>query len=135
MGNPSCWVPPAWNAEGTATEFTYSLTFKNDDELAANGTCNAYTNTATIPAAEKSASETVKVCIQVGAPTVEKTVTGTSQDADGNWNITYNVVVTGDASLLGRYSLEDTLRFGEGITVNSASWTGPVDGRRGRMGS
>ncbi|MFC5132295.1 VWA domain-containing protein [Paeniglutamicibacter kerguelensis] len=126
--DPELLGTATWNAERTPTEFTYSLTFKNDDELAADGTCKAYTNTATIPDAKKSASETVKVCIQVGAPTVEKTVTGTSQGADGSWNITYNVVVTGDASLLGRYSLEDTLRFGEGIKVNSAAWTGPVNG-------
>ena len=117
-----------WNAEGKTTDFPYSLTFKNDNELATDGTCVDHVNTATIPAADKKATETVSVCVKVGAPTVEKTVTGTSQNADGTWSITYDVVVTGDDLLKGRYSLEDTLRFGEGITVNSAAWTGPVAG-------
>lgn len=117
-----------WNEEGKTTDFPYSLTFKNDNELATDGTCVDHVNTATIPAADKKATETVSVCVKVGAPTVEKTVTGTSQNADGTWDITYDVVVTGDGLLKGRYSLEDTLRFGTGITVNSAAWTGPVAG-------
>ncbi|MGL3804483.1 prealbumin-like fold domain-containing protein [Paeniglutamicibacter sp. R2-26] len=114
-----------WNPEDTPTEFNYPLTFTNTDMAAENGTCKTYTNTATIPAADKSDSEDVEVCVEVGAPTVEKTVTGTTQGDDGSWSVTYDLVVTGDASLLGRYSLEDTLRFGDGIEINSASWTGP----------
>jgi len=115
-----------WNADSVATDFTYGLTFKNTNLGAADGTCTEYPNIATIPAAGKSVTETVKVCIEVGTPTVQKTVTGTTQNADGTWSITYDINVTGDDSLMSRYSLDDTLRFGAGATINSASWVGPV---------
>ncbi len=116
-----------WNADSVATDFTYGLTFKNTNLGAADGTCTEYPNIATIPAAGKSVTETVKVCIEVGTPTVEKTVTGTTQNADGTWSVTYDINVTGDDSLASRYSLEDTLRFGAGATINSASWTASGD--------
>lgn len=66
------------------------------------------------------------------APTVEKTVTSTTQGADGNWTIVYDVRVTlptGDLNpknLSAEYSLTDTLRFGGGITiVGNPTWSGP----------
>ena len=46
---------------------------------------------------------------------------------DGAWTITYDVVATNpDATLGTLYDLTDTLAFGTGITVTSATVTGPA---------
>jgi uncharacterized repeat protein (TIGR01451 family) len=64
---------------------------------------------------------------EVPTPSVAKTVTSTTQQADGTWTIVYDVAVTdGDATLATQYDLTDTLAFGSGITVNSATVTGPA---------
>ncbi|WP_220094059.1 LPXTG cell wall anchor domain-containing protein [Arthrobacter sp. AQ5-05] len=119
-----------WNPDGVSTEFTYQVVFTNPDPDAPDGTCTTHTNTATSVATD-DASTSVEVCVRVGAPTVEKTVTGTRQNADGSWSITYKLEVTNNDDVQGRYSLEDTLSFGDGITVTDASWTGPTAGDSG----
>lgn len=56
----------------------------------------------------------------------DKTLDSVEQGSDGIWEIVYKVTVEnthGYSNLI--YDLDDTLRFGEGITVDSASWTGP----------
>ncbi len=70
-------------------------------------------------------------CATVTRPDVAiaKTVTGTKQLADGSWQITYNVVVTNQSTTAAAtYSLSDSLQFGGGITVTSATWTGATSG-------
>ena len=64
---------------------------------------------------------------QIPNPTVTKTVVGAPvQGANGAWTITYDVVATNpDATLGTLYDLTDTLAFGAGITVTSATVTGP----------
>ena len=63
---------------------------------------------------------------EVPAPSVTKTVTSTTQQADGSWTVVYDVAVTNDDDTLAtQYDLTDTLAFGAGITVNSAAVTGP----------
>ncbi|WP_396668857.1 VWA domain-containing protein [Microbacterium sp. R86528] len=59
----------------------------------------------------------------------EKEVVSTTQAADGTWTVVYDVTVynTSEASTL-IYDLDDTLRFGSGIVVTSASWVGPAGG-------
>ncbi|MEE6287518.1 hypothetical protein V2J52_07620 [Georgenia sp. MJ173] len=58
-------------------------------------------------------------------PTVTKTVTDGSpvQNVDGTWAIVYDVVVTTPVAntLTAVYELDDTIEFGEGITVSSAA--------------
>jgi hypothetical protein len=68
-------------------------------------------------------------------PTVTKTVTSTVQNPNGTWTVIYDVVVTQPArgglnpeGLSGVYSLSDTLRFGAGINIHSAAWTGATTG-------
>ncbi|WP_181034035.1 VWA domain-containing protein [Arthrobacter sp. GMC3] len=57
---------------------------------------------------------------------VTKTVTSNAQNVDGTWTTSYDVkVINKSAVVPGTYDLTDTLKFGAGITVNSASWTGP----------
>ncbi|OIH84555.1 hypothetical protein BLJ79_10440 [Arthrobacter sp. UCD-GKA] len=119
-----------WNSDGVPTEFTYQVIFTNPNPDALHGTCTTHTNTATSVATD-DASTSVEVCVEVGAPTVEKTVTGTRQNADGSWSITYKLEVTNNDDVQGRYSLDDTLSFGGGITVTDASWTGPTGGDSG----
>lgn len=66
------------------------------------------------------------VTIDLAAVSVAKTVTSTTEQSDGSWKIAYNVVVTNaSATTAAVYSLTDTLAFGSGIVVDSASWTGP----------
>ena len=64
-------------------------------------------------------------CAEIDRPDVRsKTVTSTTQAADGTWEITYDVVVTNtSADLAAVYSLGDELTFGGDITVDDASWT------------
>ncbi|MEE6274680.1 hypothetical protein V2J56_15165, partial [Georgenia sp. MJ206] len=51
-----------------------------------------------------------------------KTATAASQNADGSWTVTYDVVVSNTSSVGGSYDLSDTLEYGEGITPTSATW-------------
>ncbi|MFK4834629.1 hypothetical protein ACI3KY_02750 [Microbacterium sp. ZW T2_14] len=70
-------------------------------------------------------------CAEIERPTVtiDKTVTGTSQRADGTWDITYDVVVTNEsAEYAAVYDLEDELLFGGDIEILDASWSGPTGG-------
>ncbi|WP_203582286.1 prealbumin-like fold domain-containing protein [Microbacterium hibisci] len=72
-----------------------------------------------------------EACAQVDPPgvTIDKTVTSTSQRADGTWDIAYQVVVTNESTELAAvYSLEDELLFGGDIEILDASWTGPTGG-------
>ena len=66
--------------------------------------------------------------LQIPNPTVTKTVVGEPvQGSDGAWTITYDVVAANPDATLGTvYDLTDTLAFGAGITVTSATVTGPV---------
>lgn len=66
-------------------------------------------------------------CIPVperAQPTVSKKVAKVTQDPDGLWKIGYDLVVKNPDALAAKYDLTDTLAFGDGIDVKSASWTG-----------
>jgi hypothetical protein len=61
-----------------------------------------------------------------GVPTVAKTVTSSVQNADGTWTITYDLAVSNSSGVYSSpYSLSDTLEFGGGINVLSATASGP----------
>ena len=61
-------------------------------------------------------------------PTVTKSVSATTQNADGSWTIIYDVAVTNAATAaMTQYTLTDELAFGAGIDVNSATVEGPAD--------
>ena len=59
---------------------------------------------------------------------VDKTVLDAKQNVDGTWTVRYNVKVENVARVATTYSLTDTLQFGAGITVNSATWSGHTEG-------
>ncbi|TGO04929.1 LPXTG cell wall anchor domain-containing protein [Serinibacter arcticus] len=71
-------------------------------------------------------------CTPITPPTVtvDKSVVGTpTQDADGHWTISYDVVVTNaDADEAAVYRLVDTLDYGDGITVLGATWAPSAGG-------
>ena len=86
-------------------------------------------NTATVT--NGIANDDSSDCAEIDRPVVEveKTVTSTTQLADGTWEIEYDVMVTNpDADLAAVYNLADTLVFGGDIVVDGASWTGPTGG-------
>jgi hypothetical protein len=59
---------------------------------------------------------------------VAKTVSSVTQNADGTWTVVYDLVATNPSvDRSGRYDLDDALAFGAGITVESATVTGPAD--------
>ncbi|QIK63760.1 DUF11 domain-containing protein [Leucobacter viscericola] len=67
----------------------------------------------------------------VAAPTivtVEKNVIGSSVGPDGVGDVTYELVVTNSGVFEEQYSLEDALKFGDGITVDSPSVENVVPG-------
>ncbi|MFD4959661.1 SpaA isopeptide-forming pilin-related protein [Microbacterium sp. NPDC058389] len=67
-------------------------------------------------------------CITIVRPATDqsKTVTRTSQDEDGTWEITYDIVVENTSTTQAAvYSLTDALDFGGDIEVQDASWSGP----------
>lgn len=85
-------------------------------------------NTATVTNGVGGDEDDDCTTIEVPGVGVAKTVTSTSQGADGLWTVVYDVLVTnGSATVATSYSLTDELRFGGAITVDSASWTGPGD--------
>jgi hypothetical protein len=60
-------------------------------------------------------------------PTVTKTVTSDDENPDGTWTTDYDIAVTNpDQVRSTSFTLTDTLAFGAGITVNSATVTGPT---------
>jgi LPXTG-motif cell wall-anchored protein len=90
---------------------------------------NGFFNTAVLTAGnDRVTDDACGPITDGGVPSVAKTVTSTTQQADGSWAIEYRVVVTGNADYTTTYSLTDTLDFGDPITVTSASWTGPTNG-------
>ncbi|SIN70029.1 VWA domain-containing protein [Agromyces cerinus] len=62
-----------------------------------------------------------------GEPTVVKDDPTITQDGDGLWTIVYDVTVTGNSEFVSKYTLDDTLRFGPEVDIQSASWTGEGD--------
>ncbi|QDZ15003.1 VWA domain-containing protein [Humibacter ginsenosidimutans] len=89
------------------------------------------TGTATLSALNPGQVVTCTIendAVQQGV-TIDKTVHSTTQNADGSWTIVYDITVTNASTYVATaYDLTDSLSFGTGITVNSASWTGPTSG-------
>lgn len=131
------WTSPGTIATGVAigagTQHTYTVAFEVSvpaslpsavTECSEAGAGNGFFNQATLTSGDQVREDDACGPIEeVGTPTITKTVTGTSQNADGTWGITYDVVVTSNADFVTNYALSDTIRFGAGATVNSAAWT------------
>ncbi|MFC4554388.1 vWA domain-containing protein [Georgenia faecalis] len=63
-------------------------------------------------------------CVEIPEPALEidKTATGATQNDDGSWTVTYDVVVDSTTNVGTTYDLTDTLEYGQGITPTSARW-------------
>ncbi|RDV46928.1 hypothetical protein DOE76_02555, partial [Leifsonia sp. ku-ls] len=61
---------------------------------------------------------------------LQKTLAGpATQNPDGTWTVRYALAVANRSTLAATsYDLDDTLRFGAGIAVQEATWTGPSSG-------
>lgn len=68
-------------------------------------------------------------CHSIDPPVIHhtKTVTSTTQGADGDWTVVYDIAVENEGPISGYYSLDDTLRIDEpgSLTVVSATATAP----------
>ncbi len=100
---------------------------------ASDWTCEGATNegSAVTLANGQSATCTIVNTDEPNNPAVTKTLTGATDDGDGGWQVTYDVVVSnedeqgnGAATV---YDLEDSLLFGDGITITGSSVSGPGD--------
>lgn len=61
------------------------------------------------------------------APSITKTVSANVQNADRSWTVTYDLAVANPhATLATEYDLSDVLAYGNGITIDSATVTGPA---------
>jgi hypothetical protein len=134
---------PTSIAAGAVLQYTLTFTVTVDStapgfsaDCTAAGAGNGFFNAATLTTGGNSL--TADDCGDIAAavnPTIAKAVTGIAQNADGTWTIAYAVTVSQPATgpenpsgLSSLYDLSDTLNFGGGITINSASWTGPTSG-------
>lgn len=96
-------------------------------ELAAGEAGTGFLNTATVsqPGTE---DETDTACGEPAAVSITKAVVGIpTVNADGTITVNYDITVTNAGPGNAEYDLDDTLRFGAGITVKSATAanTGP----------
>ena len=64
-----------------------------------------------------------------------KTVKDWKQNADGTWNITYDIVVWNTGSRDLKYTLDDKLNFGDGLVPTAAKFTSTTGTQAGPSGS
>ncbi|WP_186760371.1 LPXTG cell wall anchor domain-containing protein [Arthrobacter alpinus] len=136
-GKVTVVVTPAEIAGDTTHEYTVVFTVKIAAEATTLAKC-AVTDGGLNNQAVRTVGQDTKTseaCLdpQDVLPTHTKTVVSTIQKTDGTWDVVYEVKVVqpakGDFNPGGasaNYDLTDTLKFGAGITVNSASWAGPA---------
>jgi hypothetical protein len=81
-----------------------------------------------VPATPVPVTCTITNTAPATVPTVTKTLTSSTFEADGSWTSVYAVTVSSTPTAPPtQYTLTDTLAFGGGITINSATVTGPPD--------
>src|SRR5690606_3086718 len=104
-----------------ATVDASEVTFENSDcELGAGESGSGFFNTATVTSNGSSVSDTD--CAPTPAVTVDKAVTsGPTPQGGGSFEVVYTLTATNTGAGSGTYSLHDILRYGAGITVESAT--------------
>lgn len=73
-----------------------------------------------------SATRTADACASPARPTLDKTLAAPVKNADGTVDLTYTVTVGNPSGLDLVYDLEDELGLASGVSVLSATATGPV---------
>ncbi|WP_461638039.1 VWA domain-containing protein [Leucobacter sp. BZR 635] len=131
-GKPFASEPVKIGAEDRAHTWLVTWEARVDNDVTAEASECAGPGKGFFNTAELTQGDTVAgddgACIPVperAQPTVSKKVVKTIQDPDGLWKISYDLVVKNPDALAAKYELTDTLAFGDGIDVKSASWTGP----------
>ncbi len=98
-------------------------------DQATDGTCpppntggtGGFLNVATVTSAGQTSSD--DACAPTLLPDLALTkqiISGPTDLGDGTYSVVYNVVVTNNGDGVDAYTLDDQLRFGEGITILSA---------------
>ena len=83
-------------------------------------------NTATLVSGKQVLTD--DACDTITPPAVAHTkkVTSLVQNTDGSWTTVYEVKVTATGTGVATYSLTDSPKFGAGITISSATASGPA---------
>jgi hypothetical protein len=131
-GTSSTRIVSGLSIPGSATHL-YRVTAKS----AASGALNAAAADCTLDAGEPGtglrntasvtatvASPSAVACAALPAVSIAKTVSsGPTTNADGSWTISYGITATNNGGAPGPYDLSDTLNFGSGVSVRSATVT------------
>jgi hypothetical protein len=123
-------------AGGASVTVTYSATVKPQAALISGNVtviANTVVASGTVPSCPVAADCTTTNPL-TPIISVAKSVTSTTQNADGTWTVVYLVTVTNGASVPAFYDLTDTLAFGPGITpslgatpvIGNGSKSGPI---------
>ncbi|WP_458112135.1 DUF11 domain-containing protein [Arthrobacter sp. R1-13] len=97
-------------------------------ELEAGETGTGFLNTATV-SQQGAEDEIDSACAEPAAVSITKAVVGTpAANADGTTTINYDITVTNAGPGNAEYDLDDSLHFGAGITVKSATATNTSPG-------
>jgi hypothetical protein len=67
--------------------------------------------------------------------TMVKNFVGTAPNANGTYNVTYQILVNNNGGATGQYSLKDTPLFDDDVTINSGSYSGQASGPMNTTGS
>ena len=89
---------------------------------------NGEGGTLAVPADPVAVTCTITNARPAPVPTVTKSVTSSTQEANGSWTTVYTLAVINAATDPPvQYTLSDTLSFGPNITINTTAVTGPPD--------
>lgn len=84
-------------------------------------------NSAVLTSGQQELTDSACASVSLAAISHTKKVVSTQQNADGTWTIVYGITVTnGSTTAAGVYSLSDVPALGAGITLDSATATGPT---------
>lgn len=123
--NQLVWSGPL--AAGTATTIVYSVTVGagTDKVLTNTAYASGQPGTSCVNGQDQDGISCATVQ-SIFAPLIGKRIQSLTQNDDGTWTIVYAVDVTNPSPLgSSTYSLNDTLRFGAGVQVLSATATMP----------
>ncbi|MGC3954010.1 MAG: hypothetical protein QM804_07130 [Propionicimonas sp.] len=93
-----------------------------------DGAAGGFGNVASLELSSGRTTQT-STCVEPVEPSVTKTVTATSQNADGSWSTGYTIEVSAPASAPAgglAYTLSDSFDLPAGVTVREVTVTGPA---------
>jgi uncharacterized repeat protein (TIGR01451 family) len=114
-------------AAGKSTVLTYSVTVGAGADKVMTNTAFASGTQGTCTNGADANGISCATVQSIFAPLIGKRITSFTQNDDGTWTIVYAIDVTNPSPIgTSTYNLTDSLKFGAGITVNSATATVPA---------